>query len=110
MPTASVSPVSTQPIQVINTGSVVSASGVTWTQVVPKKPTKKIETYTLKLTQESKKKPDSVVLPVGFKNGTKIKIRLVSKNGKTFTTTTTVKNGKITFRPRVSGTYEVIKQ
>jgi hypothetical protein len=108
--TTSVSPVLTQSTQMNNTGSVLSLSGVTWTQVLPKKPTKKIETYILKLTQENKKKPDSVTLPVGFKNGTKIKIRLVSKSGRIFTTTTTVKNGKITFRPRVSGTYEVIQK
>jgi hypothetical protein len=107
---APVSTVSTQPIQAINTGTVASTSSVTWTQVFPKKPTKKLETYTLKLTEANKKKPEYVVLPVGFKNGTKIKIRLIAKNGKTFTTTTTVKNGKITFRPRVSGTYEVIKK
>lgn len=93
----------------ISSGTVNVNTGIIWTPVVSvKKFSKKIEKYTLALPTTHKRNT-IVSLPVRFANGTKVTIRLTNTKIRT-TVTATVKNGAISFRPRTSGTYEVIKK
>jgi hypothetical protein len=79
-----------------------------WTPVIQKRVSNKVEKYTLTLSPSSSKK-QSISVPVGFKNGTKVIVRYVSGK-KAISLIVKVKNGMITFRPIQSGTYEIIKK